>query len=161
LLITASVGLVALVLGALALRGSGPEAELWLPQEPERRLEARLTVAAADQYRPLSARKAAPAPAAARLPLEVLARLEQAGDRRSLAAAYLVRGDSSLADQALEALSSLEDSSEVETDRAAAFLIKDLPDQALRKLDRVLDHSPELPQAHWNRALALSALDLS
>ena len=151
----------AFVLGALALRTSGEDPELWLPREAERRLEARITVAAADQYRPLNMRRkeGAPAPAVT-LPLAVLARLEQASDSRQLAAAYLVRGDSSLAEPALAALASLEDTPEVETDRAAALLLKGVPAQALEKVERVLDRSPDLTQAHWNRGLALLALDL-
>jgi hypothetical protein len=158
---TAGACLVALVLGARSLRASEQEREFWLSHEAERRLEARLTVIAADRHRPLRAKKEeAPAPPATRLPLEALARLEQAGDSRHLAAAYLVRGDRGLADQALEALVSQEDTPEVETDRAAALLLKGQPEEALRKLDRVLDRAPDLTQAHWNRALALMALDL-
>jgi len=160
-LVIAALCVAALVLGTLFLRTSGPDPERWLPGEAERRLEARITLAAADQYRPLSTRKQGAAPAsAATLPLAVLAQLERAGDHRQLAAAYLVRGDSSLAEPALAALASLEDTPEVETDRAAALLLKGLPAQALEKVERVLDRSPDLPQAHWNRGMALLALDL-
>lgn len=160
-LVIAALCVAALVLGTLALRPSGPDPELWLPREAERRLEARITVAAADQYRPLrTPKKGAPPAPAAPLPLAVLAQLERAGDSRQLAAAYLVRGDSSLAEPALAALASLEDTPEVETDRAAALLLKGLPAQALEKVERVLDRSPDLTQAHWNRGMALLALDL-
>jgi hypothetical protein len=160
-LITTVACLLALVAGALATRSSGREADLWRPFEAERRLEARLTFPAADEYRPLGAQKRAEPPApSARLPLEALARLEREGDSRGLAAAYLVRGDSHLAEQALEALAAQEDTPEIETDRAAALLLKGLPEQALRRVDRVLDRSPDLPQAHWNRGLALIGLEL-
>lgn len=160
-LVIAALCVAALVLGTLALRTPRQDPELWLPRETERRLEARLTLAAADQYRPLGTRKKeAPLAPAAPLPLAALARLERAGDSRQLAAAYLVRGDSSLAEPALAALASLEDAPEVETDRAAALLLKGLPAQALEKVERVLDRSPDLTQAHWNRGMALLALDL-
>jgi len=80
-LVIAALCVAALVLGTLSLRTSRPDPERWLPGEAERRLEARITLTAADQYRPLSTRKQGAAPAsAATLPLAVLAQLERAGD---------------------------------------------------------------------------------
>jgi len=156
----AAACLASLVIAVLASRSTPPE-NVWLTPGPERQLEARLAFAAADHYRPLIARKMGEAPARVpKLPLEALSRLDEAHDARGLAAAYLVRADQSLADQALAALAPLESTPEVQTDRAAALLLKGLPAQALQQLAPALERGPSLPQPLWNRALALRELGL-
>ena len=133
----------------------------WLMSEPERRLEMRLAIAAANQHRPLAARKMGQEPSqAARLPLEALTELERQGDAAGLAAAFLARNDKSLVDQAEAYLAPLPSTPENETLRATALLIKGAPAEALRHLELALDQDPKLSAALWNKALALRDLDL-
>lgn len=139
----------------------GSRTDPWLMSEPERRLEMRLAIAAADQHRPLAARKMGQAPSqAARLPLEALTELDRRGDAAGLAAAFLARNDKSLVDQAEAYLAPLPSTPENETLRATALLIKGAPAEALRHLERALDQNPKLSAALWNKALALRDLDL-
>jgi tetratricopeptide (TPR) repeat protein len=156
-----AAGVLAVVAAGL-LRRSGPAADPWLMAEKERRIEMRLVYAPVDRHRPPSARKArGEGSPAANPPQDVLAELERKGDAPGLAAAYLLRDDPGLADRALAALEPLPSTPEVETHRAAALLVKELPGEALRHLERALAGPPPgLPQALWNRALALKALEL-
>lgn len=156
----AAVWLV-LAAGGVFFSRRGTAGDPWLQAEPERRIEMRLAYVNADRHRPLAARKmGAGEEAGGKLPLETLAALERKGDAAGLAAALLVRDDNSLAEQALARLASLPNSPEIETDRAAAYLAKGEPQEALRHLERALEAAPRLGPALWNRALALSALDL-
>ena len=101
-----------------------------------------------------------PGPNSQRLPLEALDKLQRQGEAQGLAAAYLVRGEAGLVDTALTTLEPLPVTPEVESDRAAALLGKGQPEEAIRHLDRALAESPALPQALWNRGLALRELGL-
>lgn len=151
--------LAAVVVLLLVLRRAPAQEDPWLLAEPRRRVEVRLASAALDRHRPLAARSMGGA-GAERLPLEALTRLEREGDMRGLAAAFLLRQDRALVDQALVHLEPLEGTPEVETERAAALLLKEEPEQALRHVERALEQAPRLAQALWNRGLALRGLEL-
>jgi len=154
---TAAVAVLLVVL----TRGGGTGEDVWLGGEPERRLEARVMYPSADRHRPLAARQmGGPGSKSQPLPLEALDRLQRQGEAQGLAAAYLVRGEAGLVDPALTALEPLPATPQVESDRAAAQLGKGAPEEALRHLDRALAEAPALPQALWNRGLALRELGL-
>ncbi|HVG60988.1 MAG TPA: CHAT domain-containing protein [Hyalangium sp.] len=138
---------------------AGPRQDVWLAERPQRLLEARLSHPGADRHRPPAPRMMGSDAPVAALPLEELARLEKS-DPQGLAAAYLVRSDPSLANQALQRLQGLDRSPEVENDRAVVMLLKSRPRDALRIVDGVLAEHPRHPQALWNRGLALRELGL-
>jgi len=167
-LVMASAGLAAalLVLGAVrAFLPSGPRHDVWLAQRSQRLLEARLAHSGADVHRPPEARMMGGDDRPEELPLESMAWLERE-DPHGLAAAYLVRDEPGLADQALRKLeelekrTTLERSPELVNDRAVAMLLKRRPEEALRLVDSVLEKHPRHPQALWNRGLALRELGL-
>jgi hypothetical protein len=149
-----------LALAAFFLSGADPAAErtasrIWLAEAPSRPLEARLSVAEADGYRPyVPARGLESTP----VPLRELARLEGLEDRAGIAASYLVHGDPQ---QALAHLSHAPASPGRENDRAAAAFLLKRHDEALALLDGALDAKPRPPQALWNRALVLRELGLT
>ncbi len=158
----AGASLAALLLILVAVRlivPAGPRQDVWLAERPQRLLEARLSHPGADRHRPPAARMMGGDTSVPALPLEELARLEKS-DPQGLAAAYLVRSDPSLADQALQRLSGMNRSPEVENDRAVVMLLKGKPEDALRIVDGVLAEHPRHPQALWNRSLALRELGL-
>ncbi|MCP3098889.1 CHAT domain-containing protein [Myxococcus sp. K15C18031901] len=131
--------------------------ELWLGQSRGRVLEARLTHPGADTHRPYQVmRSGGDKPRA--LSLRELAKLEEAGDDRGIASAYLLRGDTT---QAGAFLDKLPDSPDQDSDRAALALQKGAPEEALALADKALKARPGHPQALWNRALALETLGLS
>ena len=144
------------LLGAAAVLLRRPSAAAPALAETTRRIEMRLAYAPADPHRPFAPRKALPEQPAA----EMLAALERKTDATGFAAALLLRDDPSLVDEALKRLEPLPSTPEVETNRAAALLAKGKPEEALRHLGRALEGQNGLPQALWNRALALKALDL-
>jgi len=159
-MVGAALAAVLLVLvGVQLISPAGPRQDVWLAERPQRLLEARLSHPGADRHRPSASRmmgSESPVPA---LPLEELARLEKS-DPQGLAAAYLVRNDPSLADQALQRLEGLNRSPEIENDRAVVLLLKGRPEDALQLVDGVLAELPRHPQALWNRGLALRELGL-
>lgn len=147
--------------GVGVLRGRGPSVDVWLAQAPQRLAEARVSLPEADRYRPLAARMmSARGTSSGQLPLEALAELEKRNEHHGLAAAYLVRGDRNMADEALQQLSGLESSPGVESDRAVALLLKGELEEALRRVDSALEREPRHPQALWNRGLILRELGL-
>ncbi|NVJ26053.1 CHAT domain-containing protein [Myxococcus sp. AM011] len=136
---------------------SADSSELWLGQTPGRTLEARLTHPSADRHRPYEVmRSGGDKPRA--LSLRELAKLEEAGDERGIASAYLLRGDPA---QAGAFLDKLETSPDLDSDRAALALQRGAPEEALTLADRALKQRPQHAQALWNRGLALKALGLS
>lgn len=135
---------------------AGGDPNLWLAQAPTRLLEPRLSGADADRHRPYDVPRAAGQPALTP-PLSALAALEQQGDVRSIAEAYLIRRQP---EQALQYLARAGASAEVEVDRSAAALLTGDPLQALRLADHALRAAPAHAQALWNRALALRELGL-
>lgn len=150
----------AVVVVVLARRGP-PGGDPWLMAEPERRVDVRLAYAPVDRHRPLASRTmGAGAGGGLRLPLEAMAALERKGDAAGLAAAYLLRNDRSLAEQAAAALAPLSATPEVEADRAAASIALGDTAAALRHADAALDRAPGLGPALWNRAVALQGLEL-
>jgi hypothetical protein len=154
-----AASLVAVVSVRLASTPPTPESDVWLAERPSRLLEARLSHPGADQHRPAAAKMMGGDGSAEELPLGDLALLEK-HDPRGLAAAYLVRDDPSLADQALRRLEGLAPSPDVESDRAVAMLLKGRHVEALRRADAALMAQPRHPQALWNRGLALRELGL-
>ncbi|GEN11062.1 Putative zinc-finger [Myxococcus fulvus] len=131
--------------------------ELWLGQDPGRTLEARLTHPGADRHRPYEVmRSGGSSPRA--LSLRELAKLEEVGDERGIASAYLLRGDPA---QAAAFLDKLPASPDLDSDRAALALQRGAHEEALALVDRALKVKPGHPQALWNRGLALEKLGLS
>ncbi|HYH98618.1 CHAT domain-containing protein [Hyalangium sp.] len=161
--VAAAVGTACAALLAIGVfvRSGSSRTDPWLMSEPERRLEMRLAIASADRHRPLSARKMGQEPSkSGKLPLEALTELERNDDAAGLAAAFLARNDRSLVEQAQAYLAPLPSTPENETLRATALLMKGAPQEALRHLELALAQAPQLPQALWNKGLALRDLDL-
>jgi len=161
--VAAAVGAACAALLAVGVfvRTGRSRTDPWLASEPERRLEMRLAIAAADQHRPLAARKMGQAPSqGSKLSLEALTELERNDDAAGLAAAFLARNDKSLVDQAEAYLAPLPSTPENETLRATALLMKGKPEEALRHLENALQQAPKLSAALWNKGLALRDLDL-
>lgn len=155
--VAVAVGLVVLV-GGVYWRGQ-PGRERRSLFEPltavrARPLAARFTVGAADRYRPFEVSVARSVPLSAR----ALARLEVRGDRQAVAAAFALAGEG---EEALRRLRALPPGPEVESDRGALMLAGEGgAAEALDHLDRALAARPQLPQALFNRGLALRALGL-
>ncbi|MFP2925545.1 CHAT domain-containing protein [Pyxidicoccus sp. 3LG] len=162
--VQAVAGLAAAVLVLVAvprMLPSRPQHDVWLANRPERLLEARVAYEGADDHRPPAARMMGGGDGAPEeLPLEAMAELERKGDGRGVVAAYLVRNDPGLVEQAVRKLDKLERTPELDNDRAVALLLKGSPEKALPLLDAVLRKAPRHPQALWNRGLALRDLDL-
>ena len=131
-------------------------AEAFLAQASTRRLEARVTHPGADRYRPYEVMRSEGA-ATQPLPMREMALLEEAGDQRGVAVAFLLRGELGQASAHLDKLPS---SPDADTDRAVLALQRGAPEEALALLERALKERPQHPQALWNRGLALRALGL-
>ena len=143
----------------LPLRGRAPHAGLlWLTDMPSRPLELRLSYPEADGFRPYDTLRTGGASPAGPVPLGEMARLEEAGDMRGLAAAYLLRGK---ADEAWAYLARAGDSVDVESERAVVQLQRGDLAGALERLEGVLVRASSHPQAQWNRGLALERLGLA
>ena len=157
----------AAVLAIFLRRGPGPtdrprrEAAFALVS-PTRSIEARLSYAPADSYRPYDVVRGSTAALTAAggesIPLQVLAELEERGDQHGVAAGYLLAGDARAAALHLERAAPTID---VQSDRAVILLGKGKSEEALIALDGVLEIAPRHPQARWNRALALRDLGLT
>ncbi|MBN1204743.1 MAG: CHAT domain-containing protein [Myxococcaceae bacterium] len=122
-------------------------------QGPTRPLEGRLSLREADSYRPFAPRTGPPP----QLPLRTLARLEQQGERRRLAAALLLRAN---VDQATVALSHEPPSPERDNDLALAAWAQGRYAEALELLEEILTHHPAHPQALFNTGLVLRDMEL-
>jgi tetratricopeptide (TPR) repeat protein len=86
-----------------------------------------------------------------------LAAIETAGDVRGLASVYAVGCDVQRARRLLEELPPSPDAS---SDLGALLIVAHDPSGALTHLDQALRMRPGHPQALWNRALVLEALEL-
>jgi hypothetical protein len=159
----------ALILLALSALGTaGLAAYRLTPQEPPpvaqalraalaptRSIEARLSWAVADGYRPYEAARAGTRPES--FPLELLARLEKTGDLQGLAATSLLLGASG---QAAAYLAQSGDSPELNCDRAVLALQREDAAEALSLLEGVLRQNPRHAPALWNRGLVLRDMQL-
>ncbi|MBN1206760.1 MAG: zf-HC2 domain-containing protein [Myxococcaceae bacterium] len=134
--------------------GVGPEA---LALAPSRSLEARLSYGGASGWRPYSPMRSGNGLSPDMVPLETLAKLEQAGDLHGLATSYLLRGEREQAAGSLEKLSA---SPDVESDRAAVALSKGALAEALVLLESALRKAPNHAPSLWNRGLVLRELGL-
>jgi cellulose synthase operon protein C len=128
-----------------------------LAQADKRPLEARLSYAAADHWRPYDVERAA-AVVREEVRVDTLARLEAKGEWRGLADGYLLGGEP---ERAAEALARAGESADVESDRAALALQKHDAAMALAHAARALALAPGHAQGAWNRALALRELGLT
>jgi tetratricopeptide (TPR) repeat protein len=149
-----------------------------LTAAPTRAQPARFSVPASDRHRP---RAPDAAPPVAPLSATALARLEERGAGQAVAVAFALAGES---EQARIRLQRLPPTPAVQSDLAALLLnaaltaapggspvpagaaaaataaVSAAAGDALEHLDRALAADPRLPQALWNRALALRALGL-
>lgn len=130
-------------------------------QGHERKLEARLPLAAADIHRPrarvnrtMSGGTSGPL-AGLQGQLNALAAPTQTQEGTAL---LIAQNDEALAKIALGMLEGLAPSAEREVSRSAALLVLRQYDQALQAADAALSLNPRMPQALWNRALALREL---
>jgi cellulose synthase operon protein C len=134
-----------------------------LPKElrPERAIEGRLSYAGADHYRSYQVDRAARQGSVEAIPLSVLASMDQRGDVHGVAAAYMLMGNYKQAGEYLDrAQTTSARADDVKSDRALLALLSGDPKTALKILDEVLARNPRHPQALWNQALALRALEL-
>ncbi|MFB1483748.1 CHAT domain-containing protein [Corallococcus sp. RDP092CA] len=152
-----------MALGFIAMRAwsqrdAGPETPaLWLADAPHRPLEVRLSLPAADVYRPHAPPRgedALPPP----VPLGALSRLDDRGDAHGVGVSYLLHGDT---EQALAYLRRAAPSLDRDSDLAAVAILRGHPDEALTLLDATLEAMPEHPQARWNRAVVARDLGLT
>lgn len=151
-------GSLAAALGLLVLRAGPAETPgtgTLVAMAPTRSMEERLSYPGAAGYRPYGVNRSGGQPSLERVPLETLARLEQAGDAHGVAIGHLLRGEQ---EKARAQLQEAGDSPDVDNDRAVLALERRAPAEALSLLERVLQAHPRHPQALWNRALALRAL---
>jgi hypothetical protein len=122
-----------------------------------RAFEGRFTHPLADRYRPPGERCAeVETPLLRRY--KDLAELEKAGDLRGLATVYALGCEPA---RAIRQLQELPPAPDVASDLAGLLLARrDDPAESMALLDMALRSRPGHPQALWNRALALAALDL-
>ncbi|WP_224246562.1 CHAT domain-containing protein [Hyalangium gracile] len=155
-----SAGLAALIglLVVSSYRSSrkGLEDPLHLASADTRPLEGRLGYPGADRYRKLGTMRGGPDRGTGP-DLRVLAQLEEQGDFRGVATAYLLAGD---AERAEAYLDHVPRSPDVDSDRALAALGRGDLDRALGLLDGALAAEPEALRAHWNRGVVLRAMSL-
>ncbi|MCE9669137.1 CHAT domain-containing protein [Myxococcus stipitatus] len=151
-------GSLAAVFAVVALRPrTGNVETVALALAPTRSLEARLSWPGASAHRPYGVLRSGDERPRELLPLQALAKLEEAGDLQGLAAGHLLRGER---EQAADYLQRLPASPDVDSDRAVVAMTKGELEVALTLLDGVLAQAPQHPQALWNRALALRELGL-
>ncbi len=151
--IVAASALTAVAAVVISWRLARPE-PIVLAQAERRPLEARLSYAAADRWRPYDGGRA---PDREEVRVDSLARLEARGEWRGLADGYLLGGEP---ERAAAALARAGESADVESDRAALALRAHDASAALRHAARALALAPGHAQAAWNRALALRDLAL-
>jgi hypothetical protein len=147
-----AAAVIALAMWWVARPGTEPVA---IALAETRSVEPRLSAAAFDHYRPY--RVSRDIAVHELIPLKALAELEHRGDTAGLAAAHVLGGELARAEAALAAAPA---SPARDSDRAAIALIRGEPAAALALIDAAIAASPALASAHWNRALALQALDL-
>ena len=112
----------------------------------------------ADQYRPISAQLMDGTRIPSPWPSKELGEMEARGDVAGQAAVFLAWNRPG---EALPLLEGIRDPSPgVRSNQAAALLALGRPEEALRVLDPLLSAYPQHPQARWNRALVLEALQL-
>jgi tetratricopeptide (TPR) repeat protein len=160
---------VLLLLGVLALCGGRWAATavarrrvlVDLASGPYRSLAARLSDPRLDRHRPMRADRArGGGPPVSPLPLGLLSTLERAGDEHGVALSLLLSGEVAQARVRLDRLATAEPRPQVLNDQAAAALAAGDAAAALSAIDEALDRDSLNPQALFNRALALSSLDL-
>ncbi len=121
-----------------------------------RTLEARLSYAPADQYRPFERMRGGAS--AARSPdLATLAAMEKRGDRKGLVVSWLLDGD---VKQAGALLSAAPSDHTLDNERGVAALLDHRPEDALGFLDAAFARDARATQAIWNRGLALRDMGL-
>ena len=140
----------------LVYRAVSP-APVELALAPTRPIEARLSWAGADRWRPYDVMRAS-GHARETVSLDVLARLERRGELRALAAGWLLSGEPERAATYLEHAPA---SPDVHSDRAVTALARGQLEEALGFVDRALLANPHHAQALWNRALVLVQLGLT
>jgi hypothetical protein len=145
-----------LVMVTLSLR-SGGQQDGWVAEAPTRTLEARVTWPSADRYRPYVPMRGGTG-AEEPVSLRELAGMEERGELRGIAAAYLLRGDTQ---QASSFLGRAPASLDRECDRAVVAMEAGKYEEALSLLDGVLQVKPDHPQALWNRGLVLREMGLT
>ena len=139
---------------AAQLRPTG--AVPWLP--PTRGSGPRTTYHPADEYRPaMISMMGSASDERSALALAALAELEKREDFLGLAAAYLAWDR---IDEAQAVMKKVPDSVGARNTWAAIRITQDRYMDALALLEEVVKQAPSLPQAHWNRALALKKLEL-
>lgn len=150
--------LVAPAAAMLALMVLGPRPASggdWTAPGPSRELEVRVTYGPADRYRPTDETMRGSEDAARQVPLQRVAALEARGDARGAATLFLLSHDLKQAEARLLALPP---SAERDADLAALAWAKGDPRRALELSSAALEKNPRLPQALWNRAVALRDL---
>ena len=125
---------------------------------PTRHLEARLSYAGTERYRPLDAARGA----ASSEPISIdrMGQFERARDWHGVAVAALLAGER---ERAQRFFAQAPTTPAVDSDRAALELAdgsRDALERALDDVDRALQAAPHSPAARWNRALVLAGLDL-
>ncbi|QDF04302.1 CHAT domain-containing protein [Myxococcus xanthus] len=161
----ATAALLGVLLAVLAVRqrpGSALSTDEFMAQGPERRMEQRFSLRELDQHRPLAGTNMSGGPqsSASGASYEALGTLERSQDFQKLAITDVLYNGRDAAKRALEALDKLAPSPERESDRAAILIEQGEFIAALHAADAALAGRPRMPQALWNRGLALRELQL-
>lgn len=126
-----------------------------------RPIAARLSVRGADRHRPVDVQRGGGSANGSKDPLlQLEAELERAGNWHDAAVVALLAGDREHAARDFDRSPS---TPEVDSDRAAFELQDGSPaalERALEAADRALAGAPGSGAAHWNRGLALAAMNL-
>lgn len=145
-----------LVMGSWKSSRQPLEDPLLLARAETRPMEGRLGYPGADRYRKLGTMRGDPQHGTG-LDLRVLAELQDRGDLRGVATAYLLSGDPERAEAYLDQVPR---SPDVDSDRALAALGRGDLERALGLLDGAVQAAPDLLRAHWNRGVVLRAMSL-
>jgi len=140
---------------ALLVLGPRPAAGDWAAPGPSREMEVRVTYGPADRYRPTDETMRGSEDAARQVPLMRVAAMESKGDAKGAATVFLLSHDLKQAEARLLALPP---SAERDADLAALAWAAGNPQRALELSTAALKKNPRLPQAMWNRAVALRDL---
>ncbi|HEY8208135.1 MAG TPA: zf-HC2 domain-containing protein [Myxococcaceae bacterium] len=149
--------MVAFASGALMLMVMSPHqtAGTLVVMEGDRELEGRVTGQFAGRHRRYGAVRSGDKPVVRLVSLEQVAALEAQGDLMAAATVYLQAND---LPQAERRLLDLPPSPERDANLAELARVSGKPERALELAAAALEKHPRMPEAMWNRALALRDL---
>lgn len=145
----------------LVVRSVGPSPIRLLPDGAATPVEIRLSAAAAGGYHPYTPNRSSATTHTAISP-SIIAELDRKGDCPGVAAAYVLDGELTKADDYYGQCKprDAEAAADLEADRAGLAVLRNDFEAALDLTQQVIDARPDHAVAWWNRALAQRALGL-